>query len=226
MKSRAELKKLYGKGYVEIFQQKQSLYRLERLLEYMNIDSDHSVADFGCGSGILMELIASKVKSYVGIDFSEAFIKTAKQKKKQLSIHNAEFFCMDINEFCQKHIRMFDVGFAMDFSEHVYDEEWERILRSIRMSLKPGGRLYLHTPNASFFLERMKSKNFIVKQFPEHVAVRSLEDNVSLIKKAGFIVTQVRLLPHYNILRFVHPLSYIPFAGKYFSARIFIEAAV
>ncbi|MCK4695894.1 MAG: hypothetical protein KAT74_09035, partial [Candidatus Cloacimonetes bacterium] len=66
--------------------------------------------------------------------------------------------------------------------------------------------------------------DFIFTQFPEHIAVRTPEHNASLLREADFIEIQVRLIPHYNILRIVHPLSYIPILGKYFKARIFIEA--
>lgn len=223
MKSITERKKLHGEEYVAVYKKKSPL-RLERLLQFMKLDGACHVADFACGNGMLMELIATKVKFYTGIDFSEPFIQAANEKKERLSIHNAVFLCSDINEFCQSHQKAFDVGFAMDFSEHVYDEEWGKILENIRKSLKLNGKLYLHTPNAEFFLERMKSANFIVKQFPEHIAVRTPEQNAAILRKAGFEVTRVLLIPHYNVLRFLHPLSYLPFMGKYFKARIFIEA--
>ncbi|UCF61753.1 MAG: class I SAM-dependent methyltransferase, partial [Anaerolineaceae bacterium] len=131
MKSQKELKDLHGKEYVESYRKKTPL-RLARLVRYMNIKSTYIVADFACGNGMLMEIIAPKVKSYIGVDFSELFIKAANKKKEELSINNAEFVCSDINEFCLSHINSFDVGFAMDFSEHVYDMEWVQILKSIR----------------------------------------------------------------------------------------------
>jgi len=169
----------------------------------MAINEAYSVIDFACGNGMLMPFIAPKVKSYTGVDFSDAFIKAANEKKKQSSIHNAKFVCSDITEFCLRNPKSFDVGFAMDFSEHVYDEEWLQILRGIKSSIKPNGKLYLHTPNAEFFLEKMKSKNFIVKQFPEHIAVRTPEHNASILREAGFNVEHIWLIPHYNISRVV-----------------------
>lgn len=107
---------------------------------------------------------------------------------------------------------------------YVYDESWLCNLKSIRKCLKPNGTLYLHTPNSEFFIEKMKERNFILRQFPEHIAVRNIVENTVLLEQAGFKVNSIRLLPHYNILRFLHPLSYIPFIGKWFNARLFIEA--
>ena len=223
MKSSEELKEIYDEDYVKFYKRK-SPVRLERLIKYMKVDSTSNVADFACGNSMLMGLIAPKVDSYVGIDFSEPFIRAANEKKERLSIMNAEFTCSDINDFCMRHQNTFDVGFAMDFSEHVYDHEWVQMLISIRKSLKPNGKLYLHTPNAEFFLEKMKNKNFIVEQLSGHIAVRTPEHNTSILREAGFNVTKVWLVPHYNILRLVHLFSYVPIVGKYFKARIFIEA--
>ncbi len=224
MKNLQDLKELYGKHYVDNFETNQSAIRLQNLIKYMNLDEDDRVADFACGNGMLMEHTAHKVKSYVGVDFSEPFIDAANRKKERLGMENAEFFCSAIDSFCQKNQETFDVGFAMDFSEHVYDEQWLEVLRNIRGSLKKHGRLYLHTPNGSFFLEIMKSHNFVMKQSPEHIAVRTTEQNVRILEEAGFSVRTLKLIPHYNVLRFIHPVSHIPLIGKYFEARIFIEA--
>ena len=70
----------------------------------------------------------------------------------------------------------------------------------------------------------MKEGDFLVKQLSGHVAVRTPAHNVSMLEDAGFQVINLWLLPHYNIFKIFHPLSYIPIVGKYFKARIFIEA--
>ena len=70
----------------------------------------------------------------------------------------------------------------------------------------------------------MKHHNFIIKQYPQHIAVRSPEANGKLLVEAGFSINKMKLIPHYNVLRVIHFLSHTPFFGKYFKARIFIEA--
>jgi len=113
---------------------------------------------------------------------------------------------------------------AFDFSEHVGDEEWLQILLSIKSSLKKEGKLYIHTPNGKYFLEIMKNKNFIFSQFPEHIAVRNAKQNIILLEKAGYEIQGVKFLSHYNILKYIHLLSFIPWLGSYFQARFFIIA--
>jgi 2-polyprenyl-6-hydroxyphenyl methylase/3-demethylubiquinone-9 3-methyltransferase len=218
------MKKLHGNEYVERFNLEQSPLRLDRLNSLIALSKDMLVCDFGCGNGMLMEYLCPRVAEYQGVDFSENFIVSAKARKQSLGFSNATFFCEDINQFCASRECQFDAAFAMDFSEHVHDDDWIRILVSIRSTLKPGGILYLHTPNARFLIEIMKEREFLLRQFPEHVAVRDAEHNVALLVQAGFVSVNVSELPHYNILKLLHPLSFIPIVGKYFEARLFIQA--
>lgn len=224
MKTTDELKALHGEDYVARFEQEQSLERLRRVVERVPLPAGAAVADFACGSGMLMELLWDRVASYDGVDFSEAFIRVAEEKRRRAGATNVRFACQDIRQFCAENQERFDLAFAMDFSEHVYDPEWLEILKSIRGSLRPGGTLYLHTPNGDFFIERMKARNFILKQFPEHVAVRGTAANVRLLEEAGFSTVSVKHLAHYNVLRFLHGLSVLPAVGRYFEARLLIAA--
>lgn len=224
LKTQDELKELHGQQYADRFDKTQRPVRLERLVRKIRLNPHDKVADFACGNGMLMSLVAPKAHSYIGVDFSQPIIDIANAKKEALGITNASFECASIEEFCRSNQCAFNLGFALDFSEHVYDEEWLSILASIRSSLIGQGRLYLHTPNAKFMIEILKKHNFIFKQFPEHVAVRTMDENIALIEKSGFKISRVSLIPHYNVLRYLHPLSFAPLFGAYFKARIFIEA--
>ncbi len=102
------LKKFYGQEYVDKFLVNQSPSRLERLTKYIDLRSDYCVADYACGSGMLMPYIAPKVNSYIGIDFSQEFIDAANNAKKSLNFKNAEFFCSEIKDFCARNIDKFD----------------------------------------------------------------------------------------------------------------------
>ena len=221
--SRDELKALYGDEYVEKFKT-QSPRRLGRLLPYLSLHPTDIVADFGCGNGMLLDLVGDRVRRYVGVDFSEPFIHAAR-RGVNLRWPDAQFVCSSIVDFCSRRPNTFDVAFAMDFSEHVYDDDWLEILRSVRLALRPSGRLYLHTPNADFIVERMKAKNLILAPQFEHVAVRTTDENCRLLREAGFVVDRVRLIAHYKrVLSWVHALSVLPGVGRHFGARVFIEA--
>ena len=219
-----ERKKLHSKDYVDRFEKSQQITRLERLLDKVKLDSNFKVLDVGCGSGLIAQLICNNIDKYVGVDFSEEFISKAIKKNLLLSKSDIKFICSDIVEFCKNNKDAFDIAFAMDISEHVYDDEWINILKSVRESLRTGGKIYIHTPNRNFIVEQLKEKNILLKQFPEHISVRTPSENVSILHLAGFKQVNVEYVSHYNILKFLHIFSIIPVIGKYFKARLFINA--
>lgn len=221
--SQEDRKKLHGTSYVEIYEKK-TPDRIKRILRHISIPDRGIVADFGCGNALLLPLINKSVDKYFGVDFSEDFIGIAKKRQTDLGISNAEFYCGSIQDFCKNHEDFFDAVFALDLSEHVYDNEWQEIVNGMHLSLKPGGKAYLHTPNRDFFIELMKAHNFILKQFPEHIAVRNGEQNAAFFKAAGFADVSVTYSPHYNILQYLHPLSHLPVVGRYFRGRILLTA--
>ena len=223
-KSRDELEALYGDHYVAKYRAN-PYERLTRLLPLLVLKPTDTVVDFGCGNGMLFDLIGNRVARYIGVDFSESFIRDARQRIEGRAASQAEFVCSTIDAFCERQQNTIDVAFAMDFSEHVYDEEWLQILTCIRSVLKPHGRLYLHTPNAKFIVEVLKAKNFVLAQQPEHIAVRTPEENCQLLEKAGFRIATLRVLAHYKpVLGATHALTILPGIGRYFGARLFIEA--
>lgn len=222
--SHTEQKKLHGSEYVKRFEKEHGTGRIEALLPFIFLSKKHKVVDFGCGNGLLMSILAPKVHSYAGIDFSLPFIQSAKKRKKDEGHKNAHIYQEDINHFCKKHKKQFHTAFLFDITEHIYDKDLLPMLKNIHSVLTQNGILYIHTPNACFLIEAMKKKNFIFKQFPEHVAVRNGDELKTLLLKAGFSNIQIHTVPHYNILKILHALSWIPLLGKYFRARLFIAA--
>jgi 2-polyprenyl-3-methyl-5-hydroxy-6-metoxy-1,4-benzoquinol methylase len=198
-------------------------YRLERLMAGIQLSASDRVCDFGCGAALLLPWVGHRVAQYVGVDFSHEFIAAAERHAESLGAGNASFACEEIAAFCAERPASFDVAFAMDFSEHVHDAEWVAILRAIRSSLKPGGLLYLHTPNGDFVVERLKAAG-VMKQTTGHIAVRNPAQNATLLQRAGFAVRKLERIGHYNVLRHLHTLSRLPVVGRYFVARLFIEA--
>lgn len=209
---------LHSGEYVERFKS-QPIERVRNLVRRMDIKPTDRIADFGCGTGLLLQAL-DEFGTYDGVDFSPDFIRVAKDWGKG----RGRFHCADIISFSEEHRGQFDIAATLDFSEHIDDATFEAIYSAIRSSLKPEGRLYLHTPNLDFFMERLKDRG-ILKQFPEHIAVRTAEHNVDLLKRCGFKSVTCEVIPHYNALKLVHPLSKLPLLGKGFGARLWITAS-
>ena len=203
------------------------------------------ILEIGCGSGVIAHTLAElggpglevfavdvadnrlvhdKVLAYHGVDFSPDFIEVARRKAAAAGIANGTFHCEDIIDFAKAHPGRFGVATALDFSEHIGDEDFIAIFTAVRDAMVPGGRLYIHTPNLTFLPELAKQWGIIPK-FPQHIAVRDAAHHVRLLERCGFSSGGIRTeqLAHYNVMRFLHPLRRLPVVGKYFAARLFIE---
>ncbi len=221
-----ELHNFYKKDYCSSVLDKAPNNFYARLIPLLGLRTTDVVLDAGCGTGSLLGYIHDKVKMYYGVDFSSDLISIAKKRylsSLKSSEKKAQFCCDTLENFCANNTQNFDKAFMVDVSEHVYDNELVLFLRGIRDVLKVNGMLYLHTPNEVFIFEKLR-KLRLMRQLPQHIAVRNAKDNIALIKAAGFSKITVRYLPHYYaIVALLHPLRKIPFVGKYFEARLFIE---
>lgn len=226
-KTQKELRELYSDKYVRMFENDERLQfkRVKGILEHVNLSANDVIGDFACGNGILSSIIHHKVKSCYGVDFSGEFIETAKRRAEKNKVSNVSYIEADIVDFCKDNLNFFDKIFTLDFSEHIYDQDFIKIYTSIYSSLKPGGILFLHTPNGEFLIEIFKNKG-IMQQFPEHIAVRNAASYIHMLNKIGFTNIQINYISHYNnILRFLHVFSFLPMIGKFFKARLLITCS-
>ena len=218
-----QLLAIYDERYVDVYDP-HAVQRMRRLVPLVELSGNDVVADFGCGNGVLLELIAPKVREYIGVDFSEPFVRAAEQRRSARGIHNGRFVQQDIVAFCAEHRNRFDAAFAIDFSEHLYDDQFLTVFSAIRGTLKPGGSLYVHTPNAEYFMERFKASG-VMTQVEGHVGVRDAAQHRALLAQCGFTNVEVRYLAHYLAFASkLHFLGALPFVGKSFRARLFIRA--
>jgi SAM-dependent methyltransferase len=219
--SEEQLRAIYDQSYVDQYDP-HAVKRMRRMLPLFGLSGREVVADFGCGNGVLLELISPLVCEYEGVDFSEAFVRAAERRRDILQITNATFQCSDIVAFCAEHPNQFDTAFALDFSEHIYDDQFMRIFKAIHDAMKPGAALFLHTPNGEYFIERLRERG-ILERIEGHVAVRDAESHRALLAECGFANVHVRYLAHYLQLasRF-HGLGALPIVGRYFRARLFL----
>jgi 2-polyprenyl-6-hydroxyphenyl methylase / 3-demethylubiquinone-9 3-methyltransferase len=216
-----ELLAIYDQSYVDQYDP-HAVQRMRRMLPLFDLSGGEVVADFGCGNGVLLELVSQRVREYVGVDFSEAFVRAAERRRDARGIRNGTFHCADMVDFCGRHPNHFDAAFALDFSEHIYDDQFRRIFTAIHGSLKPGASLYLHTPNAEYFMERLKTRG-IVTQVEGHVGIRDARTHLMLLDECGFANVEVRYLAHYLYwASMLHGLGSLPLVGKLFQARLFL----
>jgi len=114
-----------------------------RWIEQLNL-SRPRILDLGCSTGWLTAQLA-EYGQVVGTDISDAAIREAKERYPQLEFECANFLTAPPRK------DLFDIVVAVDVLSCVADQP--AFIKRVRESLRPGGYLYLATPNR-FVYER------------------------------------------------------------------------
>lgn len=201
--------------------------RIAQILSRVRFHPDSRVCEFGCGTGDFLFSIQHLVGYGLGIDYVAHAVQRAQTRSRTAAVSNVEFLCGDIRELTARPglLRSFDEVLMMDFTEHVPDEELLEYFGVARQLLRTTGRIVMHTPNARYYLERLKARSFL-KQLPGHIAVRSESAYVDLLSHAGFVAEQVHYLPHYHaVLGRIDRLAMaVPGLASLFQSRLLVEA--
>ena len=109
------------------------------LIEKLHLCGEEHVLDIGCGDGGLTVMIAARLirGKVTGIDLSSAMIAHAQARYPPTEYPNCHFACMDVRTMsCES---LFDVAFS-NAALHWVPEQ-DRVLETVFLALKPGGRL-------------------------------------------------------------------------------------
>lgn len=111
--------------------------------------ADKVVLDVGCGTGYGSAILAQQAKRVVGIDYSQAAIRFAKNRFLQpdFRVMNAQDLHFPNGEF--------DFVFSSENFEHLPDQAAH--LLEVRRVLRKGGTCFIATPNPEAFAGRKSS---------------------------------------------------------------------
>lgn len=130
----------------------------ENLKRYLG-DKRYNVLDIGCGMGRWAENLQDKyIISYDGIDFSQNFIKNAKEKfkdDKRISFYQMSATKLDNEKLKNKYDLIIITGACM----YINDEDLPMLFKNIDELLECGGILYLQE-SVSVLNERLTLKDF------------------------------------------------------------------
>ena len=189
--------------------------------------ADKTVLDLGSALGDVCFLLAPHVQEAIGIDASPRAVAIADDRRRERGFANVRFIESDVADLAELAESSVDVAGAFDLLEHVDDETVRRMLSALRRVLKPGGVFVAYTPNREHYVERLKAANLILKQFPEHIAVRRPREIRRLLEEEGWRVRSLRYSPApFPGVRWIErALWRLPVVGPLFRYRILVEAA-
>ncbi len=203
--------------------------RISRIFRHIPFACGDRVCELGCGVGHVLLAAHRHIGYGLGIDFSEYAISQALLERNRCGISTLDFSVRDIAKLVTDVSlkESFDKVLMMDLTEHIHDQMLLEFLVSTRHILKQAGKLYIHTPNARYYLEIMKKHNFLVRQYPGHIAVRSADQYRDLLRRSGLRLESITYLPHYHgvLGKIDAVMMRLPLLGKLFQSRLLITVA-
>jgi ubiquinone/menaquinone biosynthesis C-methylase UbiE len=181
-------------------------YRIANVLKIYTPQKDETVLDLGCGWGTFEFILAPLCKEIIGLDFSSKSIELCDELLEKNPHDNIKFICADAAD-TGLDAESFDLIISADLFEHIYPDDFERILDECKRILKPAGKLSIWTPNRGHFLEILKNHNIILKRDIAHVDYKKMAGMIASLKKRGFITRKSYYAEsHLPVLRVIERL--------------------
>jgi cyclopropane fatty-acyl-phospholipid synthase-like methyltransferase len=181
-------------------------YRISNVLRIYTPQKNERVLDLGCGWGTFVIMLAPLCKEVVGLDFSSKSIDLCNQFLEKEQKKNVKFVCADAADTGLE-AGSFDLIISADLFEHVYPEDFERIIDECQRLLRPGGKLSIWTPHRGHILEILKNNDIILKRDIAHVDYKSMGGMIVSLKKKGFAIRKSYYAEsHVPILRTIEKL--------------------
>ncbi len=224
---------LYDRGYFEGLHKNHWFTNPPRKYAERNRDTLRVVAprprdrvlELGSARGDVTFFLAAHAGDVVGLDASDDALQLAESARAALGIANVSFVKGDVADLSVFPDASFDAVAAIDLVEHVDDPTLAAMLGECRRVLRPGGRLGLYTPDRAHYVERMKAHEFLLKQFPQHIAVRRADAYRRFLTEAAFRIDldtwSVSPFPGIRLLE--RALAPLPYLGETFRYRILMR---
>lgn len=140
------------------------------------------VLDLGCGGGFMVEAFARLGARASGLDVSAGAIAYARKH-----FARGTFYCEAPNAFLVRRLQ-FDFVFSSEVLEHVPGPD--ALLQSFTAVTKPGGYLYMSTPDAGHPRVPADIAQWDQVAPPEHIQLFTRENASILFERYGFTLAK------------------------------------
>lgn len=132
--------------------------------------------DIGCGNGSFLTLARSCGWNVIGLDPDPKAVEYAKSQDLDVKQGGIEYFREMSNRF--------DVITMNHVIEHLHEPA--KVIEECYALLKPGGQLWIETPNIDSFGHEYFGKNWRGLESPRHLVIFNYKSLNQILKNAGF----------------------------------------
>ncbi|HLG36429.1 MAG TPA: class I SAM-dependent methyltransferase [Bacteroidia bacterium] len=172
-----ELLSIYD--YYPIFQTVSpiTLQRFDDILKHLEpFRKTNNLIDIGSGDGYFSERAKQQGWNVYGTEFTDA--KVEYSRRKGIIMHKG---VLDVKNYSPG---FFDVLISIEVIEHINNPREE--IAKFSELLRPGGAVYLTTPNFNSVSRHLLGKNWNIVAYPEHLSYYTKKTLKQLFESSGF----------------------------------------
>ncbi len=182
-----QAKALVSSNAVQRFWHTSKLRYIQRLLPATQNDV---ILDIGCGSGVISDFLGKSGAQVFGVDGSPDAIAFAQKNYAKKNVTFIEGLVDEKFSISRK----FDKMYCLELIEHIYFDQGKILLEQCYKNLKPGGTLFLTTPNYRStwpLIEKILDTLSLVPHLDEdqHVAHYTPQRLKKMCEEGGFEVS-------------------------------------
>jgi ubiquinone/menaquinone biosynthesis C-methylase UbiE len=174
----------------------------DELLSFIQVRPDDIILDAGCGSGVNIERLHSRVRRIIAMDFNRGSVERARERTRLGKMDNVEVFEGNIIDISLPNCSV-DKILCMSVLQYLSDSDVRQAFREFRRIVRPEGMVILHVKNiSSIYLSTLYIMKKVKSMFRGGVIVeyyRSYRWYFRELQSAGFSVTDYN---SFNILMF------------------------
>lgn len=163
---------------------------------------DARLLDLGCGGGTYLAVAKSCGWEVVGVDPDPKVVGVARERGYEVHEGGIEVF--------DGRSELFDAITLNHVIEHLHDPL--EVLRSCHRLLKPGGQIYIATPNMESSGRRVFGKNWRGLETPRHLVIFTERSLKGALQVAGF--RRIRVMSDQNVYQGLFRASHSMSCGK------------